>query len=428
MIQSINRNLLHLEKKDMEKNSLQQPHRANTTPQADHFSFVLETTKGRARAGKFVTPHGTVQTPIFMPVGTLATVKALDSLDVFHTDAEILLANTYHLYLRPGMEIIQAMGGLHQFMGWDGPILTDSGGFQVFSLGQHADNKAPKIADDGVTFTSHLDGKTHTFTPEKAIEIQRQIGADIIMAFDQCTPDKATQMQTQEALDRTHQWAAQCKTAWEVGQRKSVYGKYQALFGIVQGAFHRELRQASARAIVDLAFDGIAIGGETIGYNMAGTVEVMEWLKDILPENAPRYAMGLGRDPQNIVDAVLAGFDMFDCVAPTRLARNGAIYVGELVESGIGAAASVSGSTSAPIRIASVFPNARMNIGNAQFATDGHVLQPGCDCYTCSQGYTRAYLRHLYKTQELAYYRLASIHNVRYMVRLSQQVREWVRR
>jgi queuine tRNA-ribosyltransferase len=391
---------------------------------SNSFSFILEKTVGKSRAGTFTTPHGTVQTPMFMPVGTQATVKALDSQDTEATKASIILANTYHLYLRPGMERMQQAGGLHKFMNWDKPILTDSGGFQVFSLGKqmemkHEDGKLPniqttsmvKIADDGVHFVSHLDGTKHFFSPEKAIEIQRQIGADIIMAFDECTPDKADAAYAQEALDRTHRWAHQCKEYWESVERKNVYGKYQALFGIVQGGSHQELRQDSAREIVGLDFDGVAIGGETVGYNMPLTVEIMDWLRDILPEDKPRYAMGLGRDPQNLIDAVQAGYDIFDCVAPTRIARNGALYVGEL---------DVRGEE---LRFESEFEKGRLQIGNNPNTRDERVIQPGCDCFTCQSGYTRNYLNHLYKTKELIYFRLASIHNVRFMIRLMEQAR-----
>ena len=398
------------------------------------FQFTLQHTKGTARAGEFVTPHGSVQTPVYMPVGTQATVKALDSQDVLATGAPIILGNTYHLYLRPGMETLEHLGGLHDFMKWDRPILTDSGGFQVFSLGkqmatknheellkQHEAGKLPniqsfnlvKISDEGVEFRSHLDGKKHFFTPEKAIEIQRQIGADIIMAFDECTPDDADKKYTRAALDRTHRWAQQCYDYWEKQGRVSTYGHYQALFGIVQGALHQELRQASARAIARIGFDGLAVGGETIGYNMAGTVQVMEWIRSLLPEDKPRYAMGLGRDPQNLIDAVWAGFDMFDCVAPTRLARNGALYVGELQTNDRG---------ERPV-FSSPYPNGRLSIGTAACAQDEQVIQPGCDCTTCQAGYSRAYLHHLYKTKELTYYRLASIHNVRFMIRLCEQLR-----
>ena len=381
------------------------------------FSFELEKTKHQTRAGQMHTPHGVVKTPVFMPVGTQATVKALDSQDVEATQAEIILGNTYHLYLRPGTEILQKAGGLHKFMQWPKPILTDSGGFQVFSLGKQMESKAlpgtqskagmTKISETGVEFISHLDGAHHTFTPEKAIEIQRAIGADIIMAFDECTPDLADQKYTLEALDRTHRWAAQCKNYWEAHHRQSVYGDYQALFGIIQGAQHKELRRQSAQKIVELDFDGIAIGGETVGYNMPVTIEIMEWLADILPENKPRYCMGLGRDPQNVIDAVLAGVDMFDCVAPTRLARNGALYYGQLED----------------WAFITPYDKGRLNIGNSQFAADTTIIQADCDCFTCIHGYTRAYLHHLFKTKELAYYRLASIHNVRFMIRLCEQLR-----
>ncbi len=356
---------------------------------------------------------------MFMPVGTQATVKALDSLDVTNTKAQIILGNTYHLYLRPGMETLQANGGLHQFMNWDKPILTDSGGFQVFSLGLQKEQKEGgastiKMTDDGVEFTSHLDGSKHFFSPEKAIEIQQQIGADIMMAFDECTPDGAEPEYARQALERTHQWAERCIAAWEKSDRQSVYGKYQALFGIVQGAFHKTLRQESAQFITSLPFDGVAVGGETVGYNMPGTAEIMDWIEPLLPSDKPRYAMGLGRDPQDIVNAVLMGFDMFDCVGPTRLARNGALYAGELVI-----------KNDVPT-FESTLNKGRLNIGKAEFAQDQHPIDSSCDCYTCTQGYTRAYLHHLFKTQELSYYRLASIHNVRWMIRLATQLREWL--
>lgn len=378
---------------------------------SNRFSFTLQNTKGKARAGVFKTAHGEVETPIFMPVGTQGTVKALDTADIVATQAQIILGNTYHLYLRPGMDRLQQLGGLHAFMGWSGPILTDSGGFQVFSLGDRA-----TITDTGVEFRSHLDGSRHFFTPESSIATQAKIGADIIMAFDECTPDAATAEYARQALDRTHRWAAQSKSAWDAQGRVSAYGDYQALFGIVQGVMHQDLRIESAEYMVKLGFDGYAVGGETIGYNRAGTAQVMEWIEHILPSDAPRYAMGVGLDPEDIVQAVLLGFDMFDCVAPTRLARNGALYHGklnyELAES--------------RVAFESEFPKGRLSIGRQEMATDQAVIQPGCDCYTCQSGYSRAYLHHLYKTQELSYYRLASIHNVRFMVRLSHQLREWI--
>lgn len=387
----------------------------------DRFTFKLEKTKGKARAGTFSTLHGVVKTPIFMPVGTAGSVKALDAQDVQKTDAQIILANTYHLYLRPGTELLNSAGGLHEFMKWSGPILTDSGGFQVFSLGLQQEQKSStnqiKMTDDGVEFTSHIDGSKHFFSPEKAIQIQRSIGADIIMAFDECTPDQATKEYAQEALIRTHQWLARCVTEWERHGRQSEYERYQALFGIVQGGMHPELRKQSAEFVASQPVDGIAIGGETVGYNMDGTVEVMSWVESDLPIDKPRYAMGLGRDPQDIIDAVLMGFDMFDCVGPTRLARNGALYHGQLV---------VDNSQAQPVRFISDFPNARLAIANRQFADDHHVIQAGCDCWTCAQGYSRAYLHHLYRAKELSYYRLASIHNTRTMIRISEKMRDFI--
>jgi queuine tRNA-ribosyltransferase len=399
------------------------------------FSFSLESTKDNARRGVLHTPHGEVQTPIYMPVGTQASVKALSPEDLAGTGAQIILGNTYHLHLRPGEEMIRKLGGLQKFMNWNKPMLTDSGGFQVFSLGAQIDQKnadkkngkeskdsknyekSPnqkfsKITDDGVEFSSHLDGSKHFFSPEKAIEIQQHLGADIIMAFDECTADDAPKKYAEEALDRTLKWAKRCKTLWDKTGRKSTLGEYQALFGIIQGAAHQDLRRRAAQEIAALGFDGIAIGGETIGYNMEKTVEIMDWIRDLLPADKPRYAMGLGRDPQDIIDAVRAGIDMFDCVAPTRLARNGALYIGE-----------VQGTGPSNWAFVSDFLNGRLQIGNAQYALDQRPIQESCDCYTCSHGFTRAYLRHLYQAKELLYYRLASIHNVRFMLRLTEFLR-----
>lgn len=392
-----------------------------------NFAFNLEKTKSKARAGQILTTRGVIQTPIFMPVGTLGTVKSLDTQDILDTKAQIILGNTYHLYLRPGMEKLSQLGGLHQFMGWQKPILTDSGGFQVFSLGKQQQKKDVQkkegggrppaqavITDDGVGFTSHLDGSKHYFTPETSIEIQRQIGADIIMAFDECTPEGESEAYTRQALDRTHQWAEKCANYWEEKNRLSAYGQYQALFGIIQGALYPEMRRESAQFITSLPFDGIAVGGETVGYNMKGTADVMQWIGDILPTDKPRYAMGLGRDPQDIVDATLMGFDMFDCVGPTRLARNGTLFVGKLeIIDGLP-------------QFVSQFNKARLQIGNAISAKDNQIIQTDCDCYTCKGGYSRAYLNHLFRSKELTYYRLASIHNIRTMIRISEQLREWI--
>ncbi len=373
------------------------------------------------------TPHGLVETPIFMPVGTLGTVKGLDSQDIDLLPAQIILANTYHLYLRPGLEVLQESGGLHRFMGWQRPILTDSGGFQAFSL-QHprsfttnltstvkSHQPLAKLSENGVEFRSHLDGSLHQLSPEKSIAIQQVIGADIIMAFDECMSDGYNPSQATASVERTLRWAKRCIVAWESANRSSSWGSYQALFGIIQGGTSPELRQMCAREIVNLPFDGIAVGGETIGYNMTGTGQVMASIESLLPADKPRYAMGLGRDPQNLVEAVLMGFDMFDCVGPTRLARNGTLYHGQLELT----------SHQLP-RFVSPYKLGRLQIGNSEFGSDNHVISPGCNCYTCQQGYTRSYLHHLFKTKELTYYRLASIHNLAFMLAISRQLRSYV--
>jgi len=364
------------------------------------------------------TPHGQVLTPIFMPVGTAASVKSLDSQDISLIQAQIILANTYHLYLRPGTQILQNLGGVHQFMHWSGPMLTDSGGYQVFSLGNQQRAKGAtslvKISDEGVEFRSHLDGSKHQFTPEKSIKIQQSIGADIIMSFDECSPDKASRKYLETSLKRTHAWAERGLVYHQSKGGLSYYGQRQALFGIIQGGNVKDLRQASAKFITQLPFDGFAVGGETIGFEMAKTREMMSWLEGLLPEDKPRYAMGLGRDPQNLIDAVLAGFDMFDCVGPTRLARNGSLYTGR-----------IDCSSTLPVFISS-FDQGRLSIDNAQFSTDQQPIDPDCQCHTCQSGYSRAYLHHLYKAKELSYYRLASIHNLHFMLNLTTRLRRWI--
>lgn len=370
-------------------------------------SFKFE--KNADGTGKLTTDHGTVNTPVFMPVGTAATVKALDARDIMDTKAEIILANTYHLFLRPGEKVVDEMGGVQKFMQWNGPMLTDSGGFQVFSLGIGAHGESlSKIDEEGVSFKSHLDGKIHRLTPEISMDIQRDLGADIIMAFDECTPDKIEKKYIREALNRTHRWAERCIKRFEENGKKSAQGTNQALFGIIQGSTDKEMRQEATKFITSLPFDGVALGGETIGYNMEGTLEIIDWVKSLLPKDKPIYTMGLGRDPDNIVEIIKAGVDMFDCVAPTRLARNGALYHGE-----------IRGD-----KFESEFTKGRLNISNNKFILDKSPIMEGCDCYTCTSGYTRGYLRHLYISKELSYYRLASIHNVRFMVRLAEQMRE----
>lgn len=384
------------------------------------FSFSLQATKGLARAGLIHTPHGEIQTPVFMPVGTNTSVKALDMHDLENLGAQIILTNTYHLGIRQQLlAVIQEQAGVHEFMNWHRPVLTDSGGFQVFSLGaqqtQRGGESTVKITEDGVAFRSHLDGSQQFFTPERAIDIQSVIGSDIIMAFDEATPDSATHEYAQASLERTQRWLDRCMTQWDSLERTSVSTKqYQALFGIVQGGTFKDLRTAAAQHIAQLPVDGVAIGGETIGYSKQGTQEVLEWIESELPADKPRYTMGLGRDPDDIVAAVLRGVDMMDCVGPTRLARNGTVYSGKLV------------TNSESCSFESEYAKGRLQIGNAAFRTDRQVLQPGCDCFTCKNGYTRAYLHHLYRSHELSYYRLASIHNVHTMVALAKEVRAWI--
>lgn len=375
-----------------------------------------------ARAGVIHTDHGDIQTPVFMPVGTQATVKSLDSRDIHELGADVILANTYHLHLRPGEKLISSFGGLHKFMQWDRPILTDSGGFQVFSLGRQRDRKKTieasdihnptqgrlvTIDEDGVTFRSHIDGSEHRFTPESAIDIQHHLGADIIMAFDECTPDDADTLYTQAAMDRTHRWAARCIDQHQKHPGPHVYRQF--LFGIIQGANHEEFRKKSAEIISSLPFDGIAIGGESIGYNMSATTKILDWVVPLLPPEKPRYTMGLGFSPLDLFDAVEHGADMFDCVSPTRMARNGALFVHPQTYRDI--------YKETPSR------NLRIAITNAGFATDINAIDPRCACSTCTT-YSRAYLHHLFEADELLAYRLATIHNVHFFLSLIREIRD----
>ncbi|MBK8987049.1 MAG: tRNA guanosine(34) transglycosylase Tgt [Chloroflexi bacterium] len=331
------------------------------------------------RNGRFHTPHGSLQTPVFAPVGTAATVKAMKPSDLQHLGATLLLSNTYHLYLRPGDELIRDLGGLHHFMGWHGPILTDSGGFQVFSL-----SDSRKIDADGVTFQSHIDGSYHRFTPERSIAIQENLGADIIMAFDECPPpnDRAY---VEQSLTRTHPWLERCLAAKTRPD--------QALFGIVQGGVFADLRADSARFMVDLDLPGYAIGGLAVGETKTEMAAMLDVLHPILPANKPRYLMGVGA-PEDVVNGVLRGVDIFDCVLPTRLARNGSA----LVKGG------------------------RLNLRNAQYTADPGPLAADCACYTCTH-FSRAYLRHLVKADEILGHILLTTHNLHFLLELMRQIR-----
>ena len=372
------------------------------------FEITHKDKNSRARTGLIQTDHGIIETPDFMPVGTQATVKTLSKEDLNTIGAQIILANTYHLHLRPTEDLIAKFGGLHKFMNWDKPILTDSGGFQVFSLGlqkeakdETSNEKLVSIDDDGVTFKSHLDGSTHRFTPEEAINIQHKIGADIIMAFDECTPDDADIAYTKKAMKRTHEWAERCIS--EHKKNTKYHGYQQFLFGIIQGANHEELRKESAKIISSLDFDGIAIGGESIGYNMEATKNILDWVSDIIPENKPHYTMGVGFNPSDLFEVVERGVDMFDCVAPTRVARNGRLFVHKEIN-----------------------PKMYINIKNSEFKTDDQPIDTKCGCFTC-QNHTRAYLHHLFKAEEILGLRLASIHNLYFFLELMRQIRKAIK-
>ena len=346
------------------------------------YELIKENPRTRARRGRLHTPHGTIETPVFMPVGTAGTVKAMLPEEVKSLGAEIILSNTYHLYLRPGHDIVREAGGLHKFMNWDRPILTDSGGFQVFSLGAMR-----KISEEGVKFRSHIDGSSHMLTPEKSIEVQNALGSDIMMAFDECAPYPADYSYVKNSLERTTRWLRRCKEAHKDTER-------QSLFGIMQGGMYKDLRYQSAMEIVELDLPGYAIGGLSVGEPRELMYEVLDYATDYLPKNKPRYVMGVGT-PDHLFEGVERGVDMFDCVLPTRLARNG------------------SAMTS----------HGKVNIKNAKFERDFTPLDHECDCYVC-RNYSRAYLRHLFKANEILSSMLLSYHNLYFLVHTMQNIRE----
>lgn len=350
----------------------------STTPK-NQFEITGRSSETSARLGRLYTAHGTIETPVFMPVGTQATVKAMSQEELQELGFSIILGNTYHLYLRPGHELIKRAGGLHKFMNWHGAILTDSGGFQVFSLGE-----LRRVGEEGVIFKSYIDGSEHEFTPERVMEIQGAIGADIAMAFDECPPYEATYEYVKAATQRTHDWALRCKQSASASQM---------VFGIVQGGVFRDLREWSADYISSLDFPGNAIGGVSVGEPKPQMHDVVEWTAPRLPEHKPRYLMGVGT-PLDIIDFVMQGIDMFDCVLPTRLGRNGSMYT----------------------------TYGRINIKNARFTEDFTPLDPECDCWVC-RNYTRAYIRHLYKAEEILAARLATYHNLYFYQRVIRGVR-----
>jgi len=337
-----------------------------------------------ARCGEITTLHGSFETPVFMPVGTQGSVKALSPEDLERTGVRILLANTYHLYLRPGHRLIERLGGLHRFMNWKGAILTDSGGFQVYSL-----SNLRKISEQGVTFQSHLDGSTHFIGPREAMDIQKALGSDVIMAFDECAPFPADHDYVRNSVRLTSQWARTCLECHESGA--------QALFGIVQGGVYPDLREQSARELASLGFDGYALGGLSVGEDRETRQRIVEGTVPFLPAEKPRYLMGVGK-PEDILDGVTAGIDMFDCVLPTRNARNGALF-----------------TTQGPL-----------SIKNACYAEDDRPVDEHCSCYTCTH-FSRAYLRHLFMAKELLAYRLNTIHNLHYYAGLMSEIRQAIK-
>jgi queuine tRNA-ribosyltransferase len=350
--------------------------------ECDSFSFELEAEDGAARAGVVQTAHGRFQTPIFMPVGTKGTVKAMTPEDLGdEIGAQIILGNTYHLYLRPGLEVIEEHGGLHEFMNWRRPILTDSGGYQVFSL-----EELRTIKEDGVEFQDHISGSRHFFTPEKVIEIQETLGSDIMMAFDECPPLPCEDSYMRQSLERTTRWEKRCL---EARTRSDC-----ALFGILQGGTSQRFRSEHAEQLCELPFDGFAIGGLSVGEAKDHMYETVGFTTPLMPHDKPKYLMGVGK-PDDIVEAIARGVDMFDCVIPTRNARNGQCFTSQGV----------------------------VKIRNAPYAHDMGPLDPNCACYTC-QNYTRAYLRHLYKAKEILSARLCTLHNLHYFLALTRRARE----
>jgi queuine tRNA-ribosyltransferase len=362
-----------------------------------------------ARVTKITTPHGEILTPAFMPVGTRAFVNYLSPQDLIATDTQIILGgNTYHMLCAPGTAIIEKAGGMHRFMGWDKPMLTDSGGFQIFSLSKNS--KICKIDHDGAKFKHPDTGQFVYLTPESSIQTQKIIGADIIMAFDQCTPDDGKIETTLAAMETTHRWLQQSKEFHQQNPH-SAYGLRQALFGIIQGGSFRDLREKSAEFIVKMDMDGIALGGEVIGFNISKTCEIIDWITPIIPTNKTRYTMGVGLLPQDLIDVVARGIDIFDCVAPTRNARHGSLYCGKIV------------AKDGWISFASEEDKGRILIKKSIYANDHTPIMPDCNCYTC-QHYTKSYLHYLFKMGSLMYSNLACIHNIHVMQQVCARMRE----
>ncbi|WP_416390194.1 tRNA guanosine(34) transglycosylase Tgt [Terrisporobacter petrolearius] len=349
---------------------------------AIRYELIKTCKQSGARLGRLHTPHGVIETPIFMPVGTQATVKAMTPEELKEIGSQIILSNTYHLYMRPGHDLVKEAGGLHKFMNWDKPILTDSGGFQVFSLGP-----LRKITEEGVHFRSHIDGSKHFISPEKAMEIQNALGSDIMMAFDECAPYPADREYVKNSLERTTRWLRRCKEAHKNTEN-------QALFGIIQGGMYKDLREQSAKEILELDLPGYAVGGLSVGEPKPLMYEVLDYTVPLMPKDKPRYLMGVG-SPDDLLEGVIRGIDMFDCVLPTRIARNGTAMTSQ----------------------------GKVVVRNAKYARDFTPLDPECDCYCC-KNYTKAYIRHLVKANEILAARLISTHNLRFLLKLMEDIRQ----
>jgi len=356
------------------------------------FSFEIGATQGRARAGVFRTPRGAIETPVFMPVGTLATVKALEPDDLRAMHAQIILSNAYHLHLRPGDELVRRMGGLHRFMAWDGPILTDSGGFQVFSLAS-----LNSVTEDGVEFKSHIDGSPRTFTPERVMQIETNLGADVVMQFDHVIPGQSAHAAARDASERSVRWLERCRAEFDRLHAADGSAR-QTLFPIVQGGIHADLRREGASRVVSAGpWDGVAIGGLSVGEAKPAMYEMLEVCDEAIPRDRPRYLMGVGY-PEDLVEGVARGVDLFDCVAPTRMGRNAAAFT----------------------------PTGRINLRNAAHREDSRPIDDQCACATCRR-YSRAYLRHLVTSDEILAPRLLSLHNVHFLIALMRRARETIR-
>lgn len=370
------------------------------------FKVKKQSKDSLARLGELETAHGKIQTPVFMPCGTIGAVKGISPEELNQIGFKIILGNTYHLYLRPGDKKIKKLGGLQKFINWHKPILTDSGGYQVFSLGKNYEeygtkNKTSlaKVSSRGVWFRSHLDGSKHLFTPEEVIEIQKNLGSDILMVLDECTEHPATYERAKESMERTHAWAKRASEYWAMNHK----GSGQALFGIVQGSIYKDLREESVKFISSLDFDGIAVGGVSVGEGKENMYKVIEWVAPLLPKDKPHYLMGIG-EPEDIVFAVKHGFDMFDCVLPTRLARHGTVWITKDWKK-----------------------FSKIDLRRAKHGLDQKPLMRGCKCPTCYAGYTKAYLSHLIKEKEMLGMRLLSLHNLYFLNELVYKLREGVK-